>query len=146
MGTRVGRLGIATSCIFTAALMKGKSMLLLLKVALAIASAEANNGTCCYQKIFPDGTYTLKESNSAETAAYGCDTANSCVYVKDGTNDRYCMKMGGMSVPDCELKPCEEYLIALAGGTNQAPVADGFATDCKPPTFDFPSSQLAMQM
>jgi len=126
--------------------MEGKSMLLLLMVAIVIASVEANNETCCYQKIFPDGSYTLKESNSAEVAAYGCDTANSCVYVKDGTNDRYCMKMGGMSVPDCELKPCEEYLIALAGGNNQAPVADGFATDCKPPTFDFPSSQLAMQM
>jgi len=126
--------------------MEGKSMLLLLMVAIVIASVEANNETCCYQKIFPDGSYTLKESNSAEVAAYGCDTANSCVYVKDGTNDRYCMKMGGMSVPDCELKPCEEYLIALAGGTNQAPVADGFATDCKPPTFDFPSSLFAMQM
>jgi len=139
--TRVSRLGIATSCIFTAALMKGKSMLLLLKVALAIASAEANNGTCCYQKIFPDGTtYTLKESNSAETAAYGCDTANSCVYVKDGTNDRYCMKMGGMSVPDCELRPCEEYFIALSGGYFGAIKADGFVTDCKPPTFaDLPS-------
>jgi len=126
--------------------MEGKSMLLLLMVAIVIASVEANNDTCCYQKIFPDGSYTLKESNSAEVAAYGCDTANSCVYVKDGTNDRYCMKMGGMSVPDCELKPCEEYLIALAGGTNQAPVADGFATDCKPPTFDFPSNLFAMQM
>jgi len=144
--TRVSRLGTATSCIFTAALMKGKSMLLLLKVALAIASAEANNGTCCYQKIFPDGTYTLKESNSAETAAYGCDTANSCVYVKDGTNDRYCMKMGGMSVPDCELRPCEEYIVANSG-IGRKPEADGFVTDCKPPTFaDLPSGMTAFYL
>jgi len=112
-------------------------MLLLLMVAIVIASVEANNDTCCYQKIFPDGSYTLKESNSAEVAAYGCDTANSCVYVKDGTNDRYCMKMGGMSVPDCELKPCEEYFIAKSNGKIKA---DGFVTDCKPPTFaDLPS-------
>jgi len=115
-------------------------MLLLLMVAIVIASVEANNETCCYQKIFPDGSYTLKESNSAEVAAYGCDTANSCVYVKDGTNDRYCMKMGGMSVPDCELRPCEEYFIARSGGYFGAIKADGFVTDCKPPTFaDLPS-------
>jgi len=116
-------------------------MLLLLKVAFAIASAEANNGTCCYHKIFPDGSYTLKESNSAEAAAYGCDTANSCVYVKDGTNDRYCMKMGGMSVPDCEPRRCEEYLITLVNADSyNVFAADGFATDCQPPTFEWPTS------
>jgi len=121
-------------------------MLLLLKVAFAIASAEANNGTCCYHKIFPDGSYTLKESNSAEAAAYGCDTANSCVYVKDGTNDRYCMKMGGMTVPDCELRPCEEYLVALNMYGGDILPADGFATDCKPPTFGFPSEARGQAM
>jgi len=118
-------------------------MLLLLKVAIVIASVEANNDTCCYQKIFPDGSYTLKESNSAEAAAYGCDTANNCIYVKDGTDDRYCMKMGGMTVPDCELRPCEEYLVAMVNSREGAFFADGFDTDCKPPTFEFPIEQTA---
>jgi len=126
--------------------MEGKSMLLLLMVAIVIASVEANNETCCYQKIFPDGSYTLKESNSAEVAAYGCDTANSCVYVKDGTNDRYCMKMGGVTVPDCELRPCEEYLVAMVNSREGAFFADGFATDCKPPTFEFPTELRAQRM
>jgi len=66
---------------------------------------------CCYSKKVMGKTFTLIESNSNEVDAYGCDTANSCVYQEDGTYDRYCFKMGGLEVPDClqELPICTKY-------------------------------------
>jgi len=84
--------------------------LALLMLAGTTALIEALK-PCCYSKRMMGKTFTLIESNSKEVAAYGCNTANDCVYKDEGTSDRYCFKMGGQEEPECvqELPTCTKY-------------------------------------
>jgi len=87
--------------------------LVLFMLALPAALVEAAQEPCCYSKEAYGKTFTLIESNSDEVTAYGCDTANNCIYGQDGTNDRYCFKRGGQEVPAClqELPTCSKYFV-----------------------------------
>merc|ERR1712098_990006 len=75
--------------------------LLPILIAGAPLGHEHEDGKCCYQKKYPDATYTLAQEGSSETSKYGCDTEVGCVYKKEGTEELYCFKLGGAQAPDC---------------------------------------------
>jgi len=117
--------------------------LALLMLAGTTALIEALK-PCCYSKKMMGRTFTLMESNSKEVAAYGCDTANDCVYKEDGTSDRYCFKMGGQEEPVClqELPTCTKYFAmpTLEGPADRRKIDTLFYTladngTCTLPTF-----------
>merc|ERR1711962_122397 len=118
-----------------------------LKLALVLlASVAVNaNADCCYRKTFSDSSYTLMESGSQEEAdEAGCDTVGGCIYIKDGTSDRYCFKMGGLEVPGCEQEPCDEFFVMILRdgqgvGRFVTESVDANAT-CVLPSFDAPEN------
>merc|ERR1712168_678422 len=148
MGTPVHKLEGATSCIHSCAMFDVKLALLMLAGTTALIEAQK---PCCYSKKMMGKTYTLMESNSKEVAAYGCDTANDCIYKEEETSDRYCFKMGGQEEHVClqELPTCTKYF--AKHNFNNMPVQPKIDTliytladnnTCTPPAFpDYPKKQ-----
>merc|ERR1712168_605209 len=148
MGTPVHKLEGATSCIHSCAMFDVKLALLMLAGTTALIEAQK---PCCCSKKMMGKTYTLMESNSKEVAAYGCDTANDCIYKEEETSDRYCFKMGGKEEPVClqELPTCTKYF--AKHNFNNMPVQPKIDTliytladnnTCTPPAFpDYPKKQ-----
>merc|ERR1712142_160586 len=148
MGTPVYKLEGATSYIHSCAMFDVKLALLMLAGTTALIEAQK---PCCYSKKMMGKTYTLMESNSKEVAAYGCDTANDCIYKEEETSDRYCFKMGGQEEPVClqELPTCTKYF--AKHNFNNMPVQPKIDTliytladnnTCTPPAFpDYPKKQ-----
>merc|ERR1711962_432737 len=99
---------------------------LLLFASLAYALGQEND--CCPQKKTDGILYNFSDVNKTAQAAFDC--ADACVYLKEGTTERYCFVDGGMET---------ECLANNPGSSTTAPAAGSTESNTVGPSIDCPS-------